>query len=231
MNCIIVDDNRVALSLVRQLISKVDDLNVIAECNNAIEAYNFLQNNKVDVIFLDIEMPEMTGIELTKNLGQDHPIIVFTTSKEEYAVEAFELNIADYLIKPISIPRFLQAIEKVKTIYESKHEDVKINDEEFLFIRDSNVIRRIKTEDILYVEAMGDYVKIHIPNKLYAIHSTLKAVESRLSSTRFMRVHRSYIVAIPNIDSLEDGMIIINKKAIPVADAFRSALNKRLNVI
>lgn len=231
MNCLIIDDNKIARTTMKQLASQVNDLVVAGECASAMDAYNFLQNEPVDLLLLDIEMPGMTGLELTRNLGSNRPVIIFTTSKKEYAVEAFELNVADYILKPVTPARFLQAIEKAKEILESNKEEIKYTDEEFLFIRDSNIIRRLKITDILYAEAMGDYVKLHVDKKFYAIHTTLKAVEERLTAAKFIRVHRSYVVAVNKIDSLRDGTIIIGDKSIPVADAYRAVLNKRMNIL
>ncbi len=231
MKCLIIDDNKIARTTMKQLAGQVKDLQVAGECTNAMEAHRFLQDEQVDLLLLDIEMPEMSGLELTKNLGTKRPIIIFTTSKKEYAVEAFELNVADYILKPVTPARFLQAIEKAKEILESNKEEIKYTDDEFLFIRDSNVIRRLKMNDLLYAEAMGDYVKLHVDKKFYAIHTTLKAVEERLPAAKFIRVHRSYVVAVNKIDSLRDGTIIIGDKSIPVADAYRAVLNKRMNIL
>lgn len=231
INCIIVDDNKIARTTMKQLAAFVQDMVVVKECANATEAFHFLQENFVDLILLDIEMPGISGIELTKNLGQNGPLIIFTTSKKDYAVEAFELNVIDYIVKPVTPARFNQAIEKAREILGSNSEEYKINEEEFIFIRDSNVIRRLRIDEILFAEAMGDYVKLHTPQKFYAIHSTLKAVEARLPSSNFLRVHRSYIVAINKIDTIQEGSIIINGKPLPVADAYRLALNKRINII
>ncbi|HEY5406044.1 MAG TPA: LytTR family DNA-binding domain-containing protein [Ginsengibacter sp.] len=231
INCVIVDDNKIARTTMKQLAGFVQDITVVKECVNATEAFYFLQENPVDLVLLDIEMPGMNGIELTKNLGTNGPLIIFTTSKKDYAVEAFELNVADYIVKPVTPARFTQAIEKAREILASNSEEYKINEEEFIFIRDSNVIRRLKIGEILFAEAMGDYVKLHTPQKFYAIHSTLKAVEARLPSSNFLRVHRSYIVAINKIDTIHEGSIIIGDKSLPVADTYRPALNKRINVI
>lgn len=231
MDCLIVDDNKISRTTLKHLASQVKDLTVIGECPDAMSAYNLLQQQHTDILLLDIEMPEMSGLELTKNLKNNKPIIIFTTSKKEYAVEAFELNVADYIVKPVTPARFIQAIDRAREILESKKDTVNMEADEFIFIRDSNIIRRIKLEDILFAEAMGDYVKLHTPQKFFAIHTTLKAVEERLPVTHFLRVHRSYIVSIPKIDTIQDGAIIINSKPVPVADAFRAALNKRMNIL
>lgn len=231
MTCLIVDDNKIARTTLRQLASQVKGLEVLGDFANAIDAYNFLQERPVDLLLLDIEMPGMSGLELTKNLGSNRPLIIFTTSKKDYAVEAFELNVADYIVKPITPARFIQAVDRAREMTESAQQEVKMNEDEFLFIRDGNIVRRLHVEDILFVEAMGDYVKMHTRQKFYAIHTTLKAVEERLSPARFIRVHRSYIAALSKIDTLRDGALIINGKTVPVADAYRAALNKRMNVL
>lgn len=231
MNVLIVDDNKIARTTMKQLASQVKDIMVTGECANAIDAFNLLQVQPVDLILLDIEMPGMTGLELTKNLGNKKPIIIFTTSKKEYAAEAFELNVADYIVKPVTSARFIQAINKAREILQSNTEEVKMDEDEFIFIRDSNIVRRLKIEDILFAEAMGDYVKLYTAQKFFAIHTTLKTVEERLPLTKFIRVHRSYIVAIARIDTIQDGALVINGKPVPVADAYRAALNKKMNIL
>ncbi len=231
MNCLIVDDNKIARTTMIQLASQVADLKVSGDFENAMDAYNYLVNQSVDLLLLDIEMPGMTGVELTKNLGNKRPLIIFTTSKKEYATEAFDLNVADYITKPITPARFLQAIDKVREIINSRKTEVKTDEDSFVFIRDSNNIRRLKMDDILYAEAMGDYVKLHTTQKFYAVHTTLKAVETRLPESKFIKVHRSFIVALSKIDTIQDGGIVISGKSIPVADAYRAALNARMKVL
>ena len=231
MNCLIVDDNKIARTTMKQLVSQVKDMVLVGECANVMDAYNLLQEQSVDLILLDIEMPGMTGLELTKNLGNKSPIIIFTTSKKEYAAEAFELNVADYIVKPVTPARFIQAIDKAREVLQSNTEEFKLDDEEFIFIRDSNIVRRLKLDEVLFAEAMGDYVKLHTAQKYFAIHATLKSVEERLPASRFIRVHRSFIAAISKIDTIQDGTLVINGKPVPVADAYRAALNKRMNVL
>lgn len=215
----------------KQLANQVKTLVVLGDFESSIEAYNFLQERPVDLLLLDIEMPGMSGIELTKNLGPGKPVIIFTTSKKEYAIEAFELSVADYIVKPVTPARFLQAIDRAREIIQSKKEEIQTNEDEFLFIRDSNIVRRIKFDEILFAEAMGDYVKLHTPQKFYAIHNRLVEVEDRLPAHQFIRVHRSYIVSVSKIDTIQDGALILNGKPVPVADAYRAALNKRMNVL
>lgn len=231
MNCLLIDDNKIARTTLKQLASQVNDLTIAGECSNAMEAWNLLQEQPIDLLLLDIEMQGMSGLELTRHLGSKRPLIVFTTSKKDYAAEAFELNVADYIVKPITPARFLQAIDRVRELLDSNKETVKYTTDSFLFIRDSNVVRKLNLDEITYAEAMGDYVKLHTHNKFYAIHTTLKAVEERLPPDQFLRVHRSYIVSIGKIDTIKDGALIVNGKPLPVADAYRSALNKRMNIL
>jgi len=231
MNCLIVDDNKMARMAMKQLVSQVNELVLAGECDNAMEAYNKVNKEHIDLLLLDIEMPGMTGLELTKNLGYASPLIIFTTAKTDYAVEAFELNVVDYVIKPVSPARFLQAIEKAKEVLESNKQDVLVEEKEFVFVRDNGILKRIDINDILYLEAMGDYVKVHTLQKFHVVHSTLKAIGEKLPPSKFMRVHRSYIVALNKIDFIEEGVINIGKNPIPVADAYRGSLNQQLNLL
>lgn len=215
----------------KQLVSQVKSLELVKECATAMEAYNIISKEPVDLLLLDIEMPEMTGLELIKNLGNKRPLIIFTTAKKDYAVEAFELNVIDYLIKPVAPARFLQAIERAQEALESNKEEVKVGEQEFVFVKDNGILKRINVDDILYLEAMGDYVKVHTPQKFHVLHATLKSIEEKLPASKFLRVHRSYIVSLNKIDYIQEGMIAIGKASVPVADTYRSALNKRLNLL
>jgi DNA-binding LytR/AlgR family response regulator len=231
MKCLIVDDNKMARMALKQLTTQVQSLDLVAECSNAMEAYNYLNSIPIDLIFLDIEMPGMTGIELIKKLGTKRPLIIFTTAKTDYAVEAFELNVVDYLVKPINQARLLQALEKANETIESNKEEVKVEEQSFVFVKDNGILKRISIDDILFLEAMGDYVKVHTSQKFHVVHATLKSIEEKLPSTKFVRVHRSYIVAINKIDFIQEGTITIGKTTIPVADTHKSNLNKRLNLL
>lgn len=220
-----------ALLALKQLINQVQNLELVAECNDAMETYNQLTANSIDLLFLDIEMPEISGIELIKKLGNKKPLIIFTTAKKDYAVEAFELNVVDYLVKPINLPRLIQAVEKAQEALDSNKEEVKVEAQGFVFVKDNGVLKRISIDDILFLEAMGDYVKVHTPGKFHVVHATLKSIEEKLPNTRFLRVHRSYIVAINKIDFIQEGTISIGKTTIPVADTHKSNLQKRLNLL
>lgn len=221
----------IACATMNQLATHVPDLKVLAICESAIQAYAMIQQQKPDVLLLDIEMPGMTGIDLARQLGPNPPLVIFTTSKKDYAIEAFELNVVDYLLKPVTPARFIQAMEKVKIISESRNEKIWQQGNEFIFFRDANVVKKLLMNDILFAEAMGDYVKLYTAQKYYAVHTTLKAVEAKLTAGRFVRTHRSYLVNISKIDRVENGVIIINEKAVPVSDAYRATLNSRLEIL
>jgi len=215
----------------KQLVSQLSNVELVAECNDAAEALDVLNSNQVDILLLDIEMPGMTGLDLIKKLGNTKPLIIFTTAKKDYAVEAFELNVIDYLIKPIALPRLKQAIDKAQEALDSNKQEVKVEEQAFVFVKDNGVLKRIAIDDILFLEAMGDYVKVHTPQKFHVVHATLKSIEEKLPSSKFLRVHRSFIVAINKIDYIQEGTISIVKTTIPVADTHKSNLNKRLNLL
>ena len=231
MNCLIIDDNEIARLTLIQLLALDPSLNLIGECDNAKDGYHKILTNPIDLLLLDIEMPGMSGIELVKSLGQKQPMIIFTTAKRDYAVEAFDLRVVDFIVKPVSPARFLQSIDKAKETLETKKNKVSEVSDEFIFIRDSNTVRRLKLNEILFLEAMGDYVKIAVHEKIYSIHSSLKSVEDKLPNHIFLRVHRSYIINVSKIDTIEGGTLIIDKNLVPVSDAFRAALNKRVQIL
>ena len=208
-----------------------DELHVMGECFDAVQAYQQLQTREVDVLFLDIEMPDMSGIDLVKSLGDKRPMIIFTTSTTDYAAEAFDLNVVDFLIKPVSPARFLVAVEKARKMLLTKGQTHTDKEDEFVFIRDSHIVRRLKVSDILYMEAQGDYVRINVIDGTYSIHSSLKSVEEKLSKNTFIRVHRSFIINVSKIDTIEGGTLIVNKNIVPVSDAYRAGLYKRMHIL
>ena len=230
ISCLIVDDNDLSRLALHQLILQTGSLEVLGEYSNAMEAHRNITAKPPDVVFLDIEMPGMTGIELSKLLPPK-TLVVFTTSNKHYAAEAFDLNVVDYLVKPVFMPRLLQAIEKLREIMLRTDSEVKKVGDSYLFIRDNNVLKKIRIEDILWIEAMGDYIKIHTPEKFHVVHTTLKAVEEKIHSDKLMRVHRSYIISLDKIDSIEDGVLNIMDKPIPVAESYRRQLMQKLKLL
>jgi DNA-binding LytR/AlgR family response regulator len=234
MTCIIVDDNPMARAALRQLTEHIDALEVVAEFENATTAYNFLQKQSVDALFLDIEMPDMTGLELLENLAE-RPPVVLCTSKREYAAEAFELNVVDYLVKPVSLPRFIAAIEKLKSYGITENDatiDASSKDIHHIFIRANSALIRVDLADIYYIQALGDYVTFVTTGKKYTAHLTMQNIEKALPAPYFLRVHRSYIVNTHRIDAIEEGtMLIINKQVVPLGEQYKSNLMKKLNLL
>ena len=228
IRCAIVDDEEMSRKNIEQLIKRIQDLKLVVVCKDAIEASNVLRKEKVDLVFLDVEMPEMTGIELVKSLTHK-PEIVLISSKENYAVEAFEYDVADYIVKPATYERFLKAYDRVKARLTADNENL-VNDDA-VFVKVDSQLVKVNTGDILWVEAFGDYVNIFTETNKYIVHSTMKGMENKLSSDHFFRVHRSYIVRLQKIKAIEETLIIIGKKLIPIGDSYRSALMKRLNML
>jgi DNA-binding LytR/AlgR family response regulator len=233
MNCIVVDDNQLASTVIEHLISQVDFLNLKKTFSSSIEAFNYLKQENVDLVFLDVEMPGMTGIELIKNL-EKRPIIILITAKKDYAVEAFELNVADYIVKPVSLSRFMVAVSKAKELYEStsqKTETTTKNNIDYIFVRSNSVLSKVKINDIIYVQASGDYVNIYTKQKRYTVHITLKGIEGKLPSDKFYRLHRSYLVALDQVDAVEEDTAYLEKHPVPIGEQFKKDLLKRLNLI
>jgi DNA-binding LytR/AlgR family response regulator len=230
MTCLIVDDNEMARLTLRQLISNIGQLTIIGECTSAPEAFSLISRDSPDLVFLDIEMPGMSGIELLRSLPRK-PLIIFITSQKNYAAEAFELNVVDYLVKPITMPRLLQAVEKAKETLARSNSEIKSMEQDYLFIRDNGVLKKVKLEEILYVEAMGDYIKIYTQPRVYIVHTTLKAFEENATPGRFMRVHRSYIVALDKIETIENGVLNIMNTPIPVAESYRAQLIRKIKLL
>jgi len=230
ITCLIVDDNDMARFTLRELAGHTGILTITGECGDAIAAHKQITSHPPDLLFLDIEMPGMNGIELLRSLPKK-PLVIFTTSKKEYAAEAFELNVVDYLVKPITMPRLLQALEKVKETMAKSGTEVNNADASHLFIRDNGVLKKIRLDDILWIEAMGDYIKIFTPGKWHIVHTTLKAVEEKINSPELMRIHRSYIVALNKIDSIEDNVLNIMNTPIPVAESYRPQLMQKLKLL
>jgi two-component system, LytTR family, response regulator len=232
MNCIIVDDNKMARTALKKLIEQVDSLQLKEECANPIDAYNYLLKESIDLVFLDVEMPGMTGIELIKNL-EKRPIIILITAKTDYAVEAFELNVADYIIKPITLSRFMLAVSKANELFESKGQKVELNekDKEYIFVRSNAILTKIKVNDITYIQALGDYVNIYTTDNRYTVHITLKGMEEKLPLEKFYRLHRSYLIALDHVDKVEEGTAYIGKHPVPIGEQYKKELLKRINLI
>lgn len=232
MNCILIDDSLVARKALALLIGQIGFLTLKKEFDSPKEALNYLKTEKVDLIFLDIEMPDISGIEFIKHLKQ-RPIIILVSSKTEYAVEAFELNVADYLVKPVTLPRFTAAADKAKEIFDSNEKTIETGWHEpgFIFVRSNSSLTKIKLDEILYIQALGDYIKIHTEARHTLVHSTLKTIEEKLPRNKFFRLHRSYIVALDKIDKIEEYDVYLGKHTLPIGEQYKKDLIKKLNLL
>ncbi len=232
VSCLIVDDEPLAQDILDSYVKKTPHLNLVGICSNAIEALEKMKHNQVDLIFLDIQMPEITGIDFLRSL-KDPPMVIFTTAYQNYAVEGFELNAIDYLLKPFSQDRFLKAVRKAEELFVLKNEHSQREDD-YIFIKSDQKLQKVSYNDILFVEALADYVKIHTPEKRYITLQTMKNMEEKLPERYFKRVHRSFIVALDKIITIVGGNVEINGQKIPIGknykEGFYDAL-KRNNIL
>ncbi len=230
MNCIIVDDDESSRCVLKHLVSQIQYLNLVGICCNATETLNVLNNTKTDLMFLDIEMPDMSGIQLVRSL-KNPPMTILTTSKNDCAVEAFECNVIDYVMKPIYLDRFFKAIAKAKDIFDSTKHHFESHEKEFIFIKVNRQLIKINYKEILWIEALGDYITINTSERKYTVHSTMKTIESKLDSHTFIRVHRSFIVSINQITLVDDSTIVIGKQLIPIGGVYKEHFAKKLNLL
>ncbi|MFC6269671.1 LytR/AlgR family response regulator transcription factor [Frigoriflavimonas asaccharolytica] len=225
ISCIIVDDEPMALNLVESYVEKTPFLSLKKKCGSAIEALEFIKSEPVDLLFLDIQMPDLTGIEFSKMLPKETRVI-FTTAFDQYALEGFKVEALDYLLKPFDYAEFLAAANKAHTwfnLINSKSESAVSDEKEFLFVKSEYKQLRIKLADVLYFEGLKDYIKIWVkdnPKPILTLMS-LKSLEEELPETHFMRVHRSFIVSLKNVEVVERSQIIINEQRITVSDQYK----------
>ena len=228
LRCVIVDDEPVAREIIESFVVKIPSLELLKSCKNASEAIVFMQNEEVDVFFLDINMPEITGLSLAKIINRKAKII-FTTAYRDYAVDGFNLNVIDYLLKPIAFDRFLEAVQKVfDNCFEPKlNMQTKIA-KDFMFVRADRKMVKIDFQDIFFIESLGDYVKIFTKDSTVITRETISNLEDKLIGENFMRVHRSFIVSIPKITSYTNEFIEVNNKAIPISRSYKEAVLQKL---
>lgn len=227
INCIAVDDEPLALDVIAHHAGKIPFLNLKAKVNNAFEALELLHKEKFDLVFLDIQMPELTGFELWRSL-QNKPLVIFTTAYPNYALESYELDAVDYLVKPIPFERFLKAVNKAKQRLTSIQEipettTVNANSQDFIFVKTEYKTVKIFLDDILYVESVKDYVSFQLKSEKILSLLSMKTLEDSLPKELFIRVHRSFIIAFNKIEEIERNNIVINKKLIPIGDNYRES--------
>ncbi len=239
LNCIAVDDEILALKKIKRYAEKIDYLNLLGTFDNALSTFSFLRENKVDLIFLDIQMDEFTGIQLLETI-KDPPYIILTTAYDEYALKAYELDVMDYLLKPIPFERFVKAVEKVyaRFLKDATHKNQQITIEshqqqpskpDYTFIKSGNKTIKIYFNKILYIEGMRDYLKIHMEDSKIMTLLNFKTIQDILDPQKFVRVHKSYIIAIDKIDYIENNAIKIRDKLIPVSNTYKVAFFNLLN--
>ncbi len=248
LSCIIVEDEPLARQLLEQYVRKVPHLDLLKAFSNPLEALDFLRNNEVDILFSDIQMPEITGITLLKIL-QKKPLIILTTAYSEYAIEGYELDVIAYLLKPITFEKFLKAVEKatqlksekLAVIEEKKATNVIASDsvatkgvtpvisndiQPFIFVKDGTKLVKIRLPDILYIEGLKDYVSIYTREKKIVTLQTLKSLEAQLPDNQFIRIHNSYIVSLEGIDAIDKERVQIGKAFLPISDTYRKAFKE-----
>jgi len=221
LKCVVVDDEPMAREIIETYIAKTPNLELISSCKNAAEAILFVQENEVDLFFLDINMPEISGLSLAKIIHNKTQII-FTTAYREYAIDGFNLNVVDYLLKPIAFDRFLQAVQKVSL------SEITTTNSDFMFVRSDRKMVKVDFNSILYIESLSDYVKIFTIDKTITIRETIRSLEEKLPLKKFIRIHRSFIISFKNITSYTNEFIEINHKALPISRSYKESVLQKL---
>lgn len=233
IKCIIVDDEPVAREILESHIEKIDSVEVIASCKNALEAFHSISTQKIDLVFLDINMPEVSGLSLARSINKNIKII-FTTAYRDYAVEGFDLQAVDYLLKPISLERLLQGVNKylnettpvqLPLIQDSEEEK-----SDSFFVRSDRKMVKVCFAEILYIESLADYIKIYLRDKNVVTRETISSIEAKLPQHDFLRIHRSYIVAKNAIDSFTSELVEVGKKQLPISRGYKDQVLKQLEI-
>ncbi len=229
LRCIAIDDEPLALELLEDNISKVPYLQLVARCSNAIEAMKVLQQEKVDLIFLDIQMPGLTGLQFIQSMTEK-PMIILITAYEKYALEGFNLDVVDYLVKPVSLDRFVKACNKAKELFQLKNKPKTSEPSAapgYFFVNVDYSQLKVNFNDIRYIEGLKDYIKIHLKSSTKAIitRMPMKTIEEELPATGFLRIHKSYIVSVDHITAIRKNSVFIDAMELPVGENFRDAIS------
>jgi two-component system LytT family response regulator len=230
INCIIVDDESMAREILEIHLNKIELINIIGSYKNVTEAFNAISTHDVDLIFLDINMPEISGLSFAKTINKGIKVI-FTTAYREYAIDGFDLKAVDYLLKPISYDRILQAVNKYldenkKSIMSSQ--DKTVSNNKFLFVRSDRKMIKINFQEMNYIESFSDYIKIHLADKTIITRETISSIEEKLPKESFIRIHRSYIISFDIIQSFTNEFIEVNSKPIPISRSYKKEVLRRL---
>ncbi|MFT4612455.1 MAG: DNA-binding LytR/AlgR family response regulator [Glaciecola sp.] len=229
ISCLIIDDESIAREIIATHLSKIKNIHVVASCSNALEAFNHISNQQIDLVFLDINMPEISGISFAKSINSAIKVI-FTTAYRDYAVEGFELKAVDYLLKPISFERLKKALDTYFDIY-GNVSDTNTSTHEisaFMFVRSDRKMIKIDYSAIRFIESYSDYLKIHLEDQTLVTRETISAIEAKLPKQQFLRIHRSYIISINHIQSFTNEHITINKQSLPISRSYKKAILKQL---
>ena len=231
IKCLIVDDEPVAREILVGYLKKISTFNIIASCKNALEAFQVISSEEIDLIFLDINMSDISGLSFAKSINKKIKII-FTTAYREYAVDGFDLKAVDYLLKPISFERLLQAVNKFMdesvSVNSSFSEEIIYEKSDYIFVRSDRKMVRINFPDINYIESLSDYLKIYLTDKTVVTRETITNIEAKLPKKDFIRTHRSFIVSISKIDSFTNEFIELAKKEIPISRTYKNDVVSRL---
>ena len=233
IKCIAIDNDPVSLKLLEEHISGIPFLNLLKSFQNPFDAIEFLSKEQVDLLFTEVELPSLNGVQLIRSLS-NQPMVVITSANDKYAVEAFQIGALDYILKPISFDRVVRAANRARECFNNRSFHIKLNPNaledayDYIFVKSDYKIIKINLEDILLIEGLKDYVKIHTFERSVLSLLSLKGLETRLPSSLFIRVHRSYIVALNKIDSIEKSRIKIEKYYIPISDLYKEAFFKRI---
>jgi DNA-binding LytR/AlgR family response regulator len=227
LNCLIIDDEPLARKGLKEYLGDVDFVQLLGEFDNPVKAMDIMMKEKIDLIFLDIQMPKMTGLEFLKSLSHP-PLVIFTTAYPQYAVEGFELNAVDYLLKPFSFDRFWKAVLKARSMKENPQATVANAEEDFFYIKSDNKLVKINYADVQFIEALQNYVAIHTDQKKYITYLTFHSIEEYLPANRFVKTHKSYIVAMHKVESIEGNEILIGKNRIPISRTEKESVLEKL---
>lgn len=227
IKCIIVEDERLAQQVIQSHLQKTDRCELVGICSNTAEAKELLGKNDIDLMFLDIQLPGMTGLDFLRTL-EDPPLVILTTAYPEYALESYEYNVVDYLLKPISLERFSKAINKIidGKLFTGTPPEKEPLPGDHIFIKSNSKFFRIDFNDIIYIEGMKDYLKIHTTNNTLVTHQTMQEMEQLLPARQFIRIHKSYIVAISHIESVFGNSIEMKKATLPVGTSYKESITR-----
>lgn len=228
LHCLIVDDEPLAVEVIKTHLDKLSDVEVVATCHDALEAFDLLRKHSVDLLFLDIQMPQLTGVDLIKALD-DPPAVIFTTAYRDYAVEGFDLNAIDYLLKPISLPRLLRALDKFRTLHAAPlPSPARPADDTTLNVRVDRQVVKVPLASIRYIESMSDYIKIHTTERTLVTKERISHLADKLAPHDFLRIHRSFLVATSQITAFTHEEVQIDEQRLPISRSYKQAVLARL---